>query len=259
MVTLLLTFSFLTGLAAGSFANVIIHRVPRRESIVFPGSHCPLCGEPIPWYLNLPVLSYLLLRGHCTRCKGPISARYPLVEALMAALFLACAWIWGFKVDTLASCLFCLLCVSLGVIDLEHQLLPDRLTYPGILMGLGFCPFVSWTTWQSSLVGAAAGASFPALLILVYALFKIEAMGWGDVKFLAMVGAFLGWKSLLLCLLWGAIAGSLIGGIYLLATGKGRRTPLPFGTFLAAAAVAALFWGPAVWEWYMKLVLPQQT
>lgn len=259
MVTLLLTFSFLMGLAAGSFANVLIHRVPRRESIVFPGSHCPLCGEKIPWYFNLPLLSYLLLRGRCARCRGPISVRYPIVEALTAALFLACAWVWGLRVDTLAACLFCLLCVSLGVIDLEHQLLPDRLTYPGIVLGLAFCPFVSWTTWQSSLAGAAAGAAFPALLISIYALFKIEAMGWGDVKFLAMVGAFLGWRSLVLCLLWGAVAGSLIGGIYLLATGKGRRTPLPFGTFLAAAAVAALFWGPAAWEWYMKLVLPRQT
>jgi len=259
MVTLFLVFSFLVGLAAGSFANVLIHRVPRRESIVFPGSHCPHCGEPIPWHFNLPVLSYVILRGRCSRCRERISPRYPLVEGFTAVLFLASAWVWGQTASAAAACLFCLLCVSLGAIDLEHQLLPDRLTYPGILIGLAFGPFVSWTTWRGSLVGAAAGAAFPAIIILVYAIFKVDAMGWGDVKFLSMIGAFLGWRLLLLCLLGGALLGSIIGGSYLLATGKERRTPLPFGTFLAAAGVAALFWGPSFWDWYVKLLFPPHT
>jgi leader peptidase (prepilin peptidase) / N-methyltransferase len=146
--------------------------------------------------------------------------------------------------------------VSLGFIDLEHQILPDCLTYPGIVLGLAFSPFVSWTDWRQALVGAAAGAAVPALLILAYALFKVEAMGWGDVKFLAMIGAFLGWKSLLLCLLCGALLGVVIGGGYILVSGKGRRTPLPFGTFLAVAALLSLFLGPEIWSWYVGRFFP---
>lgn len=256
MVTLFLVFAALFGLAAGSFANVLIYRLPRRESIVLPGSHCPLCGAPIPWYLNVPLLSWIALRGRCSKCRERISLRYPAVEAAAGCLFLASAWVWGPTASTGAACCFCLLCLCLGLIDLEHQILPDRLTYPGLALGLAFCPFVAWTDWRQALIGAAAGAAVPALLIFAYGLFKVDAMGWGDVKFLAMIGAFLGWKSLLLCLLWGAVLGVAIGGGYLLATGKGRRTPLPFGTFLAIAAVLSLFFGPSTWSWYTALVFP---
>jgi leader peptidase (prepilin peptidase)/N-methyltransferase len=256
MVILLLASSLCLGLVVGSFANVLIHRVPRRESIVFPGSRCPACLAAIPWYLNVPLLSWLVLRGRCRECKAPISPRYPLVEALMGGLFMACAWLWGPSLDTLAAWCFCLLCVALGLVDLEHQLLPDRLTYPGIALGLAFSPFVHHTTWRQSLVGAALGAAIPALLILAYALFKVEAMGWGDVKFLAMIGAFLGWRGVLLCLLLGALLGSLIGGAYIALSGKGRRTPLPFGTFLSAGALASLFFGARVWGWYAGFLSP---
>ncbi len=254
MVVVFLVFAAAAGLVAGSFANVLIYRLPRRESIVFPGSHCPSCGEPIPWYLNVPVLSWVALGGRCARCSAPISPRYPLVEAATGGLFAACFLAWGLSPETLAGCLFALFCLPLGIIDLEHQILPDKLTYPGILVGLAFSPFVSWTTPTGALIGAAAGAGLPAAVIGVYALFGIEAMGWGDVKLLAMIGAFLGWQGMLLTLLGGAVLGTLIGGTYLLASGKGRRTPLPFGTFLCAAALAALFWGPAIWKWYAGLI-----
>jgi leader peptidase (prepilin peptidase)/N-methyltransferase len=254
MVGILLIFCAASGLVLGSFANVLIHRLPRRESVVFPGSHCPACGAPIPWYLNVPVASWLLLRGRCASCRAPISPRYPLVEASMGALFLGCGLLWGPTVDTAAACAFVFLCLPLGLIDLEHQILPDRLTYPGMAAGLAFSFWASWTTPVQSLVGAALGAAIPAALIGAYALFGVEAMGWGDVKLLAMTGAFLGWRGLLLTLLLGALSGSIIGGTYLAVTGKGRRTPLPFGTFLCAAALVALFAGTSIWAWYAGLV-----
>jgi leader peptidase (prepilin peptidase)/N-methyltransferase len=256
MVILLLIFGCLLGLVLGSFANVLIHRLPRRESIVHPGSRCPRCGTPIRWHQNVPLLSYLLLGGRCASCKAPISPRYPLVELAMGVLFALCAWRWDLHVETLAAWLFILLCLPLAVIDLEHQLLPDRLTYPGILLGLALSPFLSWTSLPQSLMGAVLGAGLPALLIGAYALFGIEAMGWGDVKFMAFVGAFLGWKGALLTLLLGALLGSLIGGAYLLATGRGRRTPLPFGTFLAAAALFSLFEAQGLWAWYGRMLQP---
>jgi len=253
MVIMLSVFAAALGLVAGSFANVLIYRLPIRESIVYPGSHCPHCGGAIPWYLNVPVLSWVLLRGRCARCSYSISLRYPIVEAAMGGLFLASFLLWGLSVDALAGCLFSLFCLPLGLIDLEHQILPDKLTYPGILIGLALSPFLSWTSPWQSVAGAAAGAGLPAAVIGVYALFGIEAMGWGDVKLLAMVGAFLGWQGMLMTLLGGAILGTLIGGTYLLLSGKGRRTPLPFGTFLCAAALGALFWAPALWAWYAGL------
>lgn len=258
MVTvLLLPFAAAFGLVCGSFANVLIYRLPRRESVAFPGSHCPACAAPIPWYLNVPVLSWLVLRGRCAACRAPISPRYPLVELSMGLLFLACAWTWGGSVRTAWGCAFCLLCVPLGLIDLEHQILPDKLTYPGMAAGLAFAFGGSGTPWQEALLGAVAGALIPAAVMGVYWLIRREeGMGLGDVKLLAMIGAFLGWKGMLLTLLAGAFLGTLIGGGFLLLSGRGRRTPLPFGTFLCAAALGALFFGEAAWRWYTGLLLP---
>ncbi|MGC8722729.1 MAG: prepilin peptidase [Acidobacteriota bacterium] len=254
MVSLTLAFALLCGLILGSFANVLIHRLPRGESIVNPPSHCPHCGSPIRWFQNIPVASWVFLRGRCAACGGPIAVRYPAVEASVGALFLLSAWVWGPTFAGAAAGLFALLCVVLGLIDLEHQILPDRLTLPGIALGLLFSPYLPWTNLTDSLAGAALGAAIPALLIALYALFGIEAMGWGDVKFLAMVGAFLGWRGALLTILGGALLGTLLGGGYLLLTGKGRRTPLPFGTFLSAAALASLFFAGRFWAWYGALL-----
>jgi leader peptidase (prepilin peptidase)/N-methyltransferase len=257
VTALLLPFSVALGLICGSFANVLIHRLPRRESVVYPGSHCPSCGALIPWYLNVPVLSWIVLRGRCASCKAPISCRYPLVELAMGGLFLACAWTWGPTLRTVWGCAFCLLCVPLGLIDLEHQILPDRLTYPGIAAGLIFAVAGGILPWRDALVGAAVGAIIPAAVIGAYWLLRHqEGMGWGDVKLLAMIGAFLGWKGMLLTLLAGAFLGTLIGGGYLLFSGRGRQTPLPFGTFLCAAALGALFFGDRAWQWYAGLLAP---
>ncbi|MEW5764815.1 MAG: prepilin peptidase [Acidobacteriota bacterium] len=254
--SLFLPAAGLLGLVWGSFANVLIHRLPRGESVVSPGSRCPACAAPIRWFQNVPLLSWVALRGRCASCRTPISPRYPLVEAAMGGLFLACAAAFGPSPASAIGALFSFLALCLGLIDLEHQILPDRLTLPGIALGLGSSFFVPWTTPWASLLGAVLGAALPAALIGAYALFSVEAMGWGDVKLLAMLGAFLGWKGMLLALFGGALIGTLAGGAYLLAAGKDRRTPLPFGTFLCAAGLGALFWGPAFWSRYQALLLP---
>jgi leader peptidase (prepilin peptidase)/N-methyltransferase len=161
-------FALAFGLAVGSFGNVLIHRLPRRESIVSPGSHCPACGDAIPWFLNVPVLSWAVLLGRCRKCRAPISVRYPAVEAVCGLLFTAAAVRWGFSIATPAACAFCAMVLFLAVIDLEHQLLPDALTWPGIALGLAFCAFVPWTTWRSSLLGAALGGLLPMAVLLFW-------------------------------------------------------------------------------------------
>lgn len=253
MVTLLLVFSAALGLVIGSFCNVVIYRLPRNESLLYPGSHCPNCGSAIRWYHNVPLAGWLLLKGRCADCHAQISPRYPIVESALGALFLACASRFGLAWATPVAWLFCSMVLTLGLIDLEHQLLLDRLTYPGIVLGLGASFVVPWTSPLDSVLGAAAGAAVPALLIGLYALRGIEAMGWGDVKFMAMIGAFLGWRGALLTLVGGSIIGIVVGGSWLLMARRSRTTPLPFGTFLGTGAICALFFGETAWSWYLGL------
>ncbi len=266
MVTLLLVFSALLGLACGSFANVLIFRLPRDLSIVRPPSHCPSCDKEIRWYRNIPVISYIVLRGRCADCKARISPRYPLVELLVGVLFWFAAYNfapafppdWRTVLTLVSSWFFLLFTTALIFIDLEHYILPDMLTLPGIVLGLASSFFLPWTSPLESLAGSAAGALIPAALIGLYALRKIEAMGWGDVKMLAMIGAFLGWRGVVLTLLIGAVLGTVIGGLYIIAKGKDKRTQLPFGTFLGVASFISIFWGESFWAWYMGFsgVLP---
>lgn len=249
---LLLPFLVLAlGLVVGSFGNVVIHRVPRRESIAFPGSRCPACGGAIPWYLNVPVLSWLVLRGRCRECSARISLRYPLVEAVTGLLFLA-AWLrWGLSWASAAACLFGALTLFLALIDLEHQLLPDALTYPGIALGLATCWFTPWTTWRESLLGTVMGGLLPMAVLLFWEkILNRDGMGWGDVKLMAMVGAFLGWRGALLTLLLGSVLGTVVGGAWLALRRRDAQTPLPFGTFLGAAALITLYFGDLIWRWY---------
>ncbi len=246
-------FATLLGLVVGSFLNVIIHRLPRGESLSYPPSHCPRCGVAICWYDNVPVLSYLLLRGRCRHCQGPISPRYPLVEAATGLLFLAAAFkmpqlLWALHAVVLAS-----LCVALALIDLEHMILPDALTLPGVALGLLLAVVGGPTPLLHAAIGTVLGASLPLAIIWVYRWLRgVEGMGLGDVKLLAMLGAFLGWQGMLLTLALAALAGALVG-VGLIVAGKGsRQTELPFGTFLCAAAVVVLFGGEKVaafWSW----------
>ena len=239
-------YAALLGLVTGSYLNVVIHRLPRGESTILPRSRCPWCGGGIRARDNLPVLSYLLLKGRCRRCAAPISWRYPAFEAATAALFVAVAERFGPTLEAVVALIFgCLLLVLAGI-DFDHLMLPDRLTLPGIVVGLAAQPWLPRTSFLDAVLGVAIGAGMLVLLInFWYWLRKEEGMGMGDVNMLAMVGAFLGWQGALVTFVLGTVAGAVCG-IALLASGRlEARGRLPFGLFLAVGALAALFFG----EW----------
>ena len=248
-------YAALCGLVVGSYLNVVIHRLPARDSTVVPASHCPHCGARIRAPDNLPLLSFLLLRGRCRDCGARISWRYPAVELGTAILFAAIAARFGASLDALAAALFGALLLALAGIDLEHYLLPDRLTLPGIAFGLLAQPLLSWGSLSAALAGALGGAG--VLLTFAgawYLLRQHEGMGLGDVKMAAAIGAFLGWKGMALALFGGAFAGAIVG-LLLVATGRGRfGSRLPFGVFLAAGGLVALFVGPAPVNAYLALL-----
>lgn len=243
-MTLLLVIEFyalLVGLVVGSFLNVVIHRVPRGGSLVRPGSTCPGCDTAIRWYDNIPLLSWAVLRGRCRQCGEPISVRYPLIEALTGLLFAACVARFGPTGDAAAAALFCSLMIALAAIDLEHFILPDKITLPGIAVGWLLQPWLAGTL-VDAVVGALTGAG---MLILVingwYWWRQEEGMGLGDVNMLALIGAFLGWQGMLGAFLFAAVAGAL-GGLALVLTRRLELgSKLPFGFFLALGGIAALF------------------
>jgi leader peptidase (prepilin peptidase)/N-methyltransferase len=242
------------GLLVGSFLNVLIHRLPREESIVRPGSHCPACGAPVRPFDNLPVVSWLLLRGRCRDCRARISPRYPAVElangVLWSASFLrAPSW-----ADFGSAALLSSACLALAWIDADVRLLPDAITLPGIAAGLALSfGSVERTPWSAAL-GAALGAGSLFLLGWLWEKFrKVEAMGLGDVKMLGMVGAFLGPGGVFLTVLFGSLLGSLVGIVLLASRKGGLKTALPFGVFLAMGAVAALFFGTPILDRYRML------
>ena len=240
------------GLAVGSFLNVCIYRVPRRESIVTPPSHCPQCGASVRWYHNVPVLGYLALRGRCRDCGEPISIVYPLVEAGVALLFVLHFRHVGWQPLLISRLAFSSAMVALFVIDLQHQLLPNRITVPGVAVGLGLST-VMQPGWVSALIGAAAGGGI--LLAIAEAYERVrgeEGLGGGDVKMLAMIGAFLGWQLMLVTLMLASVLGSVVG-VGLIATGRGgMKYKLPFGTFLAVGALTASVVGQPLLSWYLS-------
>jgi leader peptidase (prepilin peptidase) / N-methyltransferase len=233
------------GLVIGSFLNVVIYRVPREISLLRPRSHCPSCGALVHWYDNVPVISWLLLLGKCRTCRAPISVRYPAVELLTGALSTAVLLRFGYTRQAVVAGILVLLLIPLSLIDLELHLLPEVLTYPGIASGIVGSWLGGLVSLKEALIGALLGAALPYLVRrLWFVLRKVEGMGLGDVSLLAMIGAFLGWKGMLLTLGLGSTLGALLG-IALMAIGRGRfGTELPFGTFLAVAAIVALFFGP---------------
>jgi len=265
------------GAIIGSFLNVVIHRVPREESVVLPSSRCPSCGAVIAFYDNMPVLSYLMLGGRCRSCKVQISARYPAVEALTALLWLAVVWRHGISYALPFDLIFVTAVTALIFIDAEQMILPNVITYPGIafvliariaipfLMGRPYfddLPMLmggmldGMPVWAASLVGALIGALVGggSLWLMGWTWEKlrgIEAMGLGDVKMMFMVGAYLGWRLTILNIFLGVLSGSLIGIVLMAWQGKrNMQMLLPFGVFLGIGAIAALLFGSGIVEWY---------
>jgi leader peptidase (prepilin peptidase) / N-methyltransferase len=300
--------SFLFGLAFGSFLNVVIHRVPRRQSIVFPSSACPNCHANIKPYDNIPVVSWLMLRGRCRNCREPINPRYAVVELIVATLFLACFWRFGLSVSTLKYCIFSFLITGLIFIDAEHKLLPDALTIPGLLAGLVFSWLVPvddllaemlpayfppsrlhhlgwhWLSLGDAALGALVGSAFIFGVGFVYLHARgVEGMGLGDVKLMAMVGAFLGVKLTVFTIFAASLLGTAFGltliiSVWLQRTRRRmirnresraiarkhawtsarlvyRHYQIPFGVFLGSMALFALFFGRALMNWYWTFYL----
>jgi len=274
---IVIAFMAVLGAMIGSFLNVVIHRVPREQSIVLPKSACPACGAAIHFYDNIPILSFLILRGHCRSCRAPISPRYPVVEALCALLFALVAWrddllVMPFDIAFAAAML------ALIFIDAEHMILPNVITYPGMLFALitrVAVPYLAGPThfddlphlisvfpglpvWGVSLIGAAVGAlAGGGSLWLMGFIWKklrgVEAMGMGDVKMMFMVGAFLGWRLAALTIFIGVFSGSLAGIALMLRRGRRNlQMLLPFGIFLGIGALVCLLAGTRIIEWYLS-------
>ncbi len=240
------------GLSVGSFLNVCIHRLPLGESVAWPASRCTSCRRSLSWYENIPLLSWLVLRGRCRTCHAPISVVYPLVEVITALVFVG-YYLWYDWTPLLAvRIVFGCAMIALFVIDLRHRILPNVITLPGILAGLGASVFLP-PGWLSALIGALVGGG--VLLALAegyYLLRRQEGLGMGDVKMLAMIGAFLGWPLMLMTLLFASFAGSAIG-IGVIAAGRGTmKAALPFGTFLAVGALVASLVGDQLLAWYLS-------
>lgn len=274
--TLIAIIVFLFGLIIGSFLNVCILRIPGGKSIVLPASACPKCGAPIRPYDNIPVVSWLLLRGKCRACKTPISPMYPVVELLTGLLFLACLYAFGLTPEALKWAAFAAIVVVLVFTDLRERILPDVVNFTGFGIGLAFSFFTKpidgtalWIanhmfdfpppapvlSFIDAILGAALGSGL--LWIVSEGYFRLrgrEGMGLGDVKMMLMAGAFLGVKRVLLTIFVGAVLGSVLGLLFILVRRKGSDYELPFGTFLGAAALLVVFYGTPAVNWYQSLL-----
>jgi leader peptidase (prepilin peptidase)/N-methyltransferase len=241
----------LFGLLVGSFLNVCIHRLPRRESIIWPASRCTACGRHLAWFENVPVISWLVLRGGCRTCAAPISPMYPVVELTTAAVFAGGVSVYGPSALLVVRLMFASALIVLFAIDLRHRILPNVITLPGIAAGFAASWFLP-PGWISSLIGIAAGGGILlAIAGLYYRLRGQEGLGMGDVKMLAMVGAFLGWPLMVLTLVFASFAGSIVG-VTLIASGRGSlQAALPFGTFLALGSLVAAAAGDPILAWYL--------
>ena len=248
-------YAAVVGLCVGSFLNVVAWRLPRGESIVRPRSRCPHCSARIAARDNVPLLSFVILRGRCRTCGESIAWRYPAVEAGSGVLWLASWLVFGPTFDGLLAAVFCSLMLVLALIDASHLLLPDPLTYGGIGLGLAGSFVVSWTTPRDAVLGAAVGAGALLLLIgLWYLLRRVRGMGLGDVKMLAAVGAFLGVGGTLLTLFLASLIGALAGLLFMVRGRLGWSSRLPFGVFLAMGALVSLFFGPRLIAAYTSLL-----
>jgi len=241
------------GLLIGSFLNVVIARVPEGRSLWYPGSACPGCGSAIAWYDNVPLVSFAALRGRCRACGMSIPWRYPLVEAVTGALFGAAALAFGPTLHAGVAAALLALLVAITMIDLERQIIPDVITLPGILAGFLANLASGRVSWLESLLGIVVGGGvFLTIAVVGSWMAGQDAMGGGDIKLAAMLGAFLGWKVLLLSLFVSAVGGGILAAALMGSGLRGRKDPLPFGPFLAAGGAAGLFWGERMVRWYLS-------
>jgi leader peptidase (prepilin peptidase)/N-methyltransferase len=236
------------GLLIGSFLNVVIARVPEGRSLIHPGSACPGCGAAIAWHDNIPILSFVALRGQCRACATPIPWRYPIVEAVTAALFTGAGLAFGPTLEGVVAAVLLAALVAITVIDLERQIIPDVISLPGIVAGVLANLATGRVPWVDSLLGILIGGGLFFVIILASG----GGMGGGDMKLGAMLGAFLGWKVVLLSILFAVVGGGALAVILMVSGIRGRKDPIPFGPFLATGGAAGLFWGERMVRWYLS-------
>jgi len=242
---------FILGLIVGSFCNVCIYRIPKNESIIYPASHCPKCRTTIKPVDNIPLLSYALLKGRCRNCGSKISTQYPIVELLTGIIYLIIYLIYGLSIQSLVYIILSSALIIIAFIDLNEQIVPDVISLPGIGVGLILSFFVPYLSFINSALGVVVGGGIILIIALVGSMiFKKEAMGGGDVKLAAMIGAFLGWRYTIISLFLGFFLGALAGIFLILSKIKSKEEMVPFGPFIALGSLITLLWGEKIIAWY---------
>jgi leader peptidase (prepilin peptidase)/N-methyltransferase len=253
LLTIIIVFSLIIGASVGSFLNVVILRLPEDTSIVFPASRCPQCHKPLMWYDNIPIISFILLKKQCRYCSAPISWQYPLVELTMALLSLALVFKFGFTYALPIYFVFTAALLVVIVIDFYHKIIPDVISLPGIVIGFACSFFNPVITWQQAGIGLLIGGGALYAVAAGYYLFtRREGMGGGDIKLLAMIGAFLGWQSLPFVVFGSSILGAVVGIGAMVKQKKGGKTMIPYGPFLSIAALLYMFYRELI-NYYMIL------
>ncbi len=249
-------YLFIFGACIGSFLNVCIYRLPEGKSIISPPSYCPKCKSKIKWYHNIPILSYIFLKGKCAYCNEKISIRYFVVEVLTGAFFVINFNYFGFSILFFKYTLFVCLLIIVIFTDLKYMIIPDEISIGGIIAGVIFSFFSNDINWWQSILGILIGGGVLYLVILIYYLFtKKEGMGGGDVKLLAMIGAFLGWKSIFFTIFVGSLIGTLVAVPLMFIKKKGKNSMIPFGPFLSIAGMIYLYFGKLIISTYLNFIL----
>ena len=243
---------FILGLIVGSFSNVCIYRIPRNESIIYPASHCPKCRSNISPKDNIPLLSYILLKGRCRNCKSKISIQYPIVEFLTGLIYLIVYLIYGLSIQSLIYIILSSALIIIAFIDLNEQVIPEVISLPGMVIGLILSFFVPYISFINSALGIVIGGGIILVIRLAGSLiFKKESMGIGDIELAAMIGAFLGWRYIIISLFLGFFLGALAGIILILSKIKSREDVVPFGPFIVLGSFITLLWGEKIISWYI--------
>ncbi|GAB6075592.1 prepilin peptidase [Desulfurobacterium crinifex] len=244
--------AFIFGTIVGSFLNVCTYRIPMGESVIYPSSHCPKCGEKIKWYDNIPIISYLILRGKCRNCGEKISVQYPLIELLTGILTAGVIWRYGVSFVSLYFLILIYVLIVVSMIDLKTMLVPVKLCYFAMVAGILLSLFVPVISFKDSILGASFGAGIILFIIETYYIFTgKEGMGYGDANIMAVIGAFLGWEKVLLTIFFASLIGSVVGIALMVLKGKNVKFALPFGPFLSAGTYITILFGDEIIKWYL--------